>query len=293
MRKSFVLASAAIAITACSGEKAAKATADSTAAAAAAVAAAVPATPPVITITAKDFSYEAPDTVTAGMVTVRLVNQGTTFHHVQFVRLTDGKTAADFEAGLKSAKPGSPPPPWAHEVAGPNSPDPGGEQTITEQLEAGNYAIVCFIPDGKGVPHFMKGMIRALTVRPATGASAAAPTADVSVKMTDYAWDIAPELSAGKHMIKLENAAAQPHELLLVALEPGKKVQDVAAWLEKQQGAPPGKSAGGISGMPNGAVVYLPVDLAPGEYGLYCFLNDAKDGKPHVAHGMMKQITVK
>ena len=45
--------------------------------------------------------------------------------------------------------------------------------------------------------------------------------------------------------------------------------------------------------MSRGDVVYLPVDLEPGEYGLFCFLPDAKDGKPHVAHGMVKQITVK
>lgn len=293
MRKSFVLASAAIAITACSGDKAAKATADSTAAAAAVAAAAVPATPPVITITAKDFSYEAPDTVTAGMTTIRLVNQGPDMHHVQFLRFTDGKTAADFEAGMKTAKPDGPLPPWAHEVAGPNSPAPGGEGSIVEQLEAGNYAIVCFIPDAKGVPHIMKGMIRALTVIPATGASAAAPTADVNVKMTDYAWEIAPELTAGKHIIKLENAAEQPHEMFFAQLAPGKKAGDLAAWIMKQEGPPPGKPVGGISGMAKGAVVYLPVDLAPGEYGVYCFLPDAKDGKVHAAHGMIKQITVK
>jgi len=35
------------------------------------------------------------------------------------------------------------------------------------------------------------------------------------------------------------------------------------------------------------------LDLAPGEYGLLCFLPDAKDGKPHFVHGMHKQITVK
>ena len=45
--------------------------------------------------------------------------------------------------------------------------------------------------------------------------------------------------------------------------------------------------------MPKGAVVYLPVDLPPGEYGLYCFLPDAKDGKMHLEHGMITQITVK
>jgi len=50
---------------------------------------------------------------------------------------------------------------------------------------------------------------------------------------------------------------------------------------------------GGISGMARGGVVYLPVDLTPSEYGFLGFLPDANDGKPHIAHGMLKQITVK
>jgi uncharacterized cupredoxin-like copper-binding protein len=37
---------------------------------------------------------------------------------------------------------------------------------------------------------------------------------------------------------------------------------------------------------------WLTVDLEPGEYALYCFLPDAKDGKEHLQHGMLKQITV-
>ena len=49
---------------------------------------------------------------------------------------------------------------------------------------------------------------------------------------------------------------------------------------------------GGISAMPKGAVGYVSVNLPPGEYALMCFLPDAKDGKPHLAHGMVKQFTI-
>ena len=51
---------------------------------------------------------------------------------------------------------------------------------------------------------------------------------------------------------------------------------------------------------PLGGVVFLDkdgrgtfeVELTPGDYGLICFVPDAKDGKPHLAHGMVKTITV-
>ena len=288
MRTNFAVIFVALTVIACAGDKAGKVAAGSTV-----VAAAVAAAPQIITITARDFAYDAPDTVSAGMVTIKLVNQGPDLHHVQLLHLTDGKTAADLQAGLKAMKPGSPPPPWAHDVAGPNAPVPGGEQSIMEQLEPGNYVMVCFISGADGVPHVMKGMIRPLTVIPATTAAAPAPSADINVTMTDYAWKITPEITAGKHIIKIENAAAQSHEMVIAMLAPGKTPADLAKWIEKQVGPPPGKPIGGISGMGKGAVVYLPVDLESGEYGILCFLPDAKDGKPHVAHGMLQQISVK
>jgi len=78
----------------CAGDNGAKASADS----AAAAAAAVPATPVVYTVTAKDFSFDAPDTITGGMVTIKLVNQGPDLHHIQLIKLSDGNHQIAFFA---------------------------------------------------------------------------------------------------------------------------------------------------------------------------------------------------
>ena len=289
MRFRFPRAAVAVGLLAACGGTGGDKPTDSTTAASSTVA----AVPAVYTIVAKDFSYEAPDTITAGMVTLRLVNQGPELHHVQILKLDDGKTAADLEAGLKQMKPDSPPPPWVHEVAGPNSPVPGGEQSVTQDLAPGNYVLICFIPSADKMPHAMKGMMKALTIVPATSANAAAPTADITVKMTDYAWTVTPELTAGAHVLKIENEAAQAHELFILQLAPGNTVADLAKWVGEMKGPPPGKPIGGITGMMKGTTVYVPVNLEPGEYGMYCFLPDAKDGKMHVEHGMMKQFSVK
>ena len=37
----------------------------------------------------------------------------------------------------------------------------------------------------------------------------------------------------------------------------------------------------------------LTASFTPGDYTLLCFVPDAKDGKPHIAHGMVKNFTVK
>src|SRR5215211_2735171 len=61
------------------------------------------------TIRAKDFAFEAPDSVSAGWTTFRLLNQGPNLHHVQIIRLDSVKTVADLEEAFKT--PG-PPKPW-------------------------------------------------------------------------------------------------------------------------------------------------------------------------------------
>lgn len=211
---------------------------------------------------------------------------------MQLIRLDDGKTFADFTAALQEMKPGTAPPAWIHDVAGPNSPVPGGEQHLTQELQPGSYAIVCFIDTPDHIPHVAKGMVRPLTVIPASGPAPATPTADVTITMTDYDWTITPPLTAGKHTIKLLNTAAQSHEMFIARLDSGKTTAELLKWAETFQGKPPATPMGGISGMPQGATVYLPVDLTPGEYALLCFLPDAGDGRPHLAHGMVKTITV-
>jgi hypothetical protein len=44
--------------------------------------------------------------------------------------------------------------------------------------------------------------------------------------------------------------------------------------------------------MAKGETNDIPLDLTPGNYALLCFIPDAKDGKPHIMHGMMKDFTV-
>ena len=57
--------------------------------------------PNVLTITARDYAFDAPAEVPAGLTTIRLVNQGPSLHHVQLVKLDDGKTLKDFLEALK------------------------------------------------------------------------------------------------------------------------------------------------------------------------------------------------
>ena len=250
---------------------------------------AAPATPPVVTVHAKDFAFDAPKQIPAGMTTFDVVNDGPGLHHVTIVKLADGKSMADLETALKT--PG-PLPSWATMVGGPNAPAPGHDANATLEMTPGNYALLCFVDVPGGVPHFAKGMASPLTVVAATTPSAPAPVANDTVTLEDYKFAVASPITSGKHTFLVRNTAQQPHEIELIKLDAGKTPKDVLSWMQKPNGPPPGEPIGGVAATADTAPVYFTADLTPGNYMLVCFMPDAKDGKPHFMHGMMQTIKV-
>lgn len=242
------------------------------------------------TVYAKDFAFEAPDSVTAGITNFHFVNEGPNLHHLQLVRLDSGKTAADLEAAMKN--PG-PPPAWAMFVGGPNAPDPNASLDATLDLREGDYVMLCMVDIPEHVPHFAKGMVRPFKVVAASGTPAVAPTSDVTITLADYNFVIKGELTAGKHTIRIENIGPQPHEIEIIKLAPGKTAKDLGEWMSSMQGPPPANAIGGIAATIPATTSYFDADLTPGNYVLICFVPDGKDGKPHSDHGMIKEITIK
>jgi hypothetical protein len=246
----------------------------------------------VITIHGSDFTYDAPASIPAGLTTVKFVNDGPALHQAQIVRLDSGKTMADLKTALAAS---NQLPAWIVQLGGPNAVDPGLTANATLELSPGNYALLCVVNVPGGVPHFMKGMVQPLTVvaNAGTGQSAAAPVADETVTMDDYAFKLSTPLTAGTHTFKVVNPDEQPHELELIRLAPGKTAADMLAWLQNQNGPPPRQALGGIAIMsPTRGPAYFTADFSSGNYMLLCFVFDSGDGKPHFAHGMVLPITI-
>ncbi len=244
---------------------------------------------PTVTVTATDFSFDAPAQIPAGMTTMTMVNHGQEMHQVQLIRLADGKTVNDLVATFK--QPG-PSPAWAVSAGGPNVAAPGASSQATFMLAPGNYVMVCVIPSPDHIPHIAKGMMRPLTVTAAENVANTAPQSDVTVTMTEYAFNLSAPLTAGTHTLRVDNQGKQDHELVLVRLAPGKSLNDLIAWADKQVGPLPAYPLGGLTDLPNGSDGFFTVNLTPGHYALVCFVPDAKDGKPHAAHGMTKEFTI-
>ena len=245
-----------------------------------------------VTITASDFKFDAPDSIAAGLTTFELINKGTEMHHMQIIRLEQGKTMADVNAALQN--PAAPPPAWVTLVGGPNGAVPHGPAvSVAVSLTPGQYVLLCFIPSPDGKPHVAKGMVRPLTVvGGASVAQAGLPKADNVMTLYDYNFDLDKPLTAGRRTIQIRNTGKQFHEVFIAKLPTGTPVTAMMEWLSGgMKGPPPVLPVGGIVGITAGEVNFATVDLEPGEYGLYCFLV-GPDGKEHVQHGMFKKITV-
>ena len=279
------VAAAAVALTACAKQETAQGDTSTSVAPAAASA----ATPNMVTFTAREYAFEGPDSIPAGLTMFHLNATGQELHHLQILKLEQGKTIADFQAALKA---GGPPPTWAVPYGGVNPPVPGGTTMSTQTMEPGNYVVVCFIESPDKVPHIAKGMTKPLTVTPVANANMTEPTADVTMTLNDYTFTLSKPLAAGRQMIKVENGAHHPHEVVRVQLYSCKTIEDVGKSAESRTAPPPGKPIGGIPAFVPGKNTYFEVNLAPGDYGLICFVPDAKDGKPHVAHGMSQQFKI-
>ncbi len=250
-----------------------------------------PYAPQVVVVHAKDFAFVGPKSVKSGATTFRLVNDGKTLHHLALFRLQKGKTMADFVAFMK--KPG-PPFGWFTEVGGPNPAVPGASIEATMTLTPGDYVIACLVPSaGETAPHLIKGMVAPLTVT-TQKSEGVAPPADIVLKTSDYKFSLSKPITKGHHVFEVQNDAPQAHEVIVVQLGPGKKVADVARWVDVDlmKGPPPGRPVGGMAAIAKGQTATFPMDFTPGNYGFICFAPDAKDGKSHSVHGMLQEFVV-
>lgn len=129
----------------------------------------LPAQPATLTATddgAEEYGFEF-EGLKAGPNKVRFENTGKELHHAILFPIIKGKTIEDAEKAFASDGPPKGPPPVDFEkLVGTQVIDGGIAQNIELDLEAGSYAVVCFVQDRKGgKPHVAQGMIDELVVK--------------------------------------------------------------------------------------------------------------------------------
>jgi uncharacterized cupredoxin-like copper-binding protein len=244
-----------------------------------------------VTWTATDYGFTGPDRIPAGLTMIEVVNEGKDVHHAQLIHLASGKTAADFAAAMQADPSHSPA--WVSFVGGPNAVLPGDRAVATVQLTAGQYLVLCLIPDKAGVPHVSLGMARPFTVTPTVAASAVDPKPDITITARDFAFDLSAPITAGPHTVEFRNEGTQAHEVVVVHLFGNAGAKDfIAAFEPGASGPPPGRPLGGMVGLDRSGQGFFMTTFDPGRYALICFFPDPASGTPHFAQGMTREFTV-
>jgi hypothetical protein len=265
------------------------------------------ASPNVVLLAATEYAIDAPDTIPAGWTNLRLANRGGEVHYGHMVRLEPGRTVQDLVAAYAEAiRTSRGRPKWVMRFGGPGGAMPGDSSSVTQFLEPGSYVWICPVEDESGTPHFAKGEFKPFVIRAADAGvaeHAAAPTADMTIRLMDYSFTIDPAPRAGHHTIRVENVGVEPHDLVLMKLAPGKTLEELQAAMNPERARrdapaePPAafetlaSSAGGIAVIAPGMQSWFDADLTPGEYVLLC-MTTAPDGRSHIEHGMIQRIRV-
>lgn len=279
-------------------------------------------------IVANEYGFEAPETVTGGVVDIEFENKGSLVHEAFILGIGD-KPQAEALAAFKTvvtSEEGVPIPDFITAGGGATETDAGETSKTSVLLPAGDYLIVCTLTDadsqedegggeeGEGAEggdepelpvHFELGMVVPLTV---TGGDAGAtlPEADAQVTAKEYGFDV-QGLEAGDETIAFTNAGPdQIHHVVVLEFAEGVDAAGAEAAFKAfgeaessgtppPEGTPEPEDAGGSSVFDPGRGGTFTGEFKSGRTYLFaCFINDRAGGPPHAfAHNMVKAVAVK
>jgi uncharacterized cupredoxin-like copper-binding protein len=241
-----------------------------------------------INIVARDYSFDSPSTVSTGVVSMTLQNQGAEPHHAQLARLNDGVSMEAFGGALMQGPEAAFP--LVSFEGGPGIVDTGGSAQVTLNLTAGNYVMLCFVENDQGVPHLALGMIKPFQVAPPPS-TAQAPQASGEMVLKDFSFEV-PQIQAGERTLRVTNQGPQVHEMAVIRTDaPVAEVMQALANFDEE---PPFEITdfGGMQAIDAGKSGWVTMNFTPGTYVLLCFVPDPETGAPHVALGMVEAFTV-
>jgi uncharacterized cupredoxin-like copper-binding protein len=116
-----------------------------------------------VAITLRDFDFETPGTIPSGNTTWRINNAGPQPHELQVAKLAAGGSTDDI---IKVFTTLPPPPPTFQSMGGMQGLSPNANGFLTLNLQAGDYAFYCTVPDpNSGQRHLQEGMLKQITIR--------------------------------------------------------------------------------------------------------------------------------
>jgi hypothetical protein len=233
--------------------------------------------------------------VEAGLVRVEYRNGSEEQADAQLLRMDDGHTVEEALTVI-GAEDGVTPG-WLHAEGGAGQIAAGATGIAELVLEEGTYYLVDVgEPEGDDVPsHAESGATATIEVSGGDD-DAELPDVDASIEMADYNF-VTDGLKAGANRFLLSNTGKEIHHTLIVPIEEGANFGDVREFLttEGQPSGPPPvdfSQLTGTSALDGGREQIAELELAAGRYAFLCFITDRAGGPPHVAKGMLREVTI-
>lgn len=244
-----------------------------------------------VTIDMKEYAFDVAGSIKAGDSTVVMRNTGQEMHMTAFALLKEGMALSDVQAALASGDESAFEGVVEKEVDSPGGLlSPGQTMEITTPfLDAGTYALLCFIPTvGEAVPHVAKGMVNTLEV--GEGDVSLSPNTDARYTIEDGEIDGPTSLDAGRMTIEMSAAGEGPHELIVARKKaPTTTFEQIDAAFTALFEAPtppapgyaealPAVIAGNTFDVESGQSVFMTLDLPPGDYLMGCAREPDEEG---------------
>jgi len=268
----------------------------------------------VVEVIARDFKFEVVDEIPSGWTTFQFKNIGhaehffllnllpdtisfETYHSevtrpfdIVFDSLKAGKSKAEAITMLIEMIPG-----WyftsVKSMGGTGIISAGKTTQVTLKLEAGTYAMECYIKE-QGVFHTALGMIRPITVGEEVS-DLEPPKANMDITLTNYNIETKGEVKVGENTVAV-NFKEHPevglgNDVHLIRLNDKADIDEVIFWLDWMnikglESPAPVEFLGGTQEMPVGYTSYFSVNLEP---GTYAWISESS-----ASQGMVKMFTI-
>ena len=239
-----------------------------------------------------NVTVEAPTEAEAGAAEITFTNSSKVEDiDGQLVFTSEDHTDEEVSAELAKAVRGQPVAAWFQGAGGPGPAAPGESSTVTQELEEGTYYVVS---DEESKPPLTK-------IEVSGDGGADLPDGDATVSAVEYSFS-ADGLKAGEQSVLFDNKGGTWHHFLAAQLKPDATIDDAKKFLTTQgEGGGPPPFVGNLdAGTPVSSTVLdggksqlVDLSLEPGNYAFFCFISDKEEGgPPHVAKGMVSEVTV-
>jgi uncharacterized cupredoxin-like copper-binding protein len=228
----------------------------------------------VVAVDQPSMAYRITGSPHAGLVSITFDNQGDLAHEMTLVKFKPGATLDQLKTALASPNGEQAASAYVEnpdqEITGPEIIGPHRSETVTAQLAAGHYVVVCFLPSTSGKSHAQMGMIGEITISD-QGSTSTPPANNGTIQLTDTGIDLISTFPSGG-TFAVTNAGSKPHDFALAQLQDEPLEDYFRCVTASFSGAGSlaqcsGTLAGGVGTLQPGQTAYLTISLKPGNYG--------------------------